>query len=179
MVKMSGQFITALGEILNNYGASSDIAKNLDWAQTTSQYIDGEGQTSQESWALQSIHFNPGYIDNHAREAVVQMILTYISHMQGWNPDEWATISPGERESNLSCASDLYMPFVSDYNCPPKEMDYERLKKTMTGYGLPRESIIPFIEDLDGGEFCWCEGFPTVCWVGIKNDYVVFAVYDM
>lgn len=143
-------YIDILKNIVNNYDCYKDIAVNLEWIETDSEYYDWFKKYP--LGMIVSIYdFPKNYVRDNFEKAYTQVVLLQMAYYEEWEHDFWK-IPFSERLEYMTQAKDFYADYMTykEYRMKPVTKDYliKEIKCHSRMYNIPESevnSVIPYV----------------------------------
>ena len=186
-----------MGEILGSYDSFAYLASNNDRIDVGYKYINAPiDPDSNHHLNFIAVDFEKGFVEKHFDEAIVQMMIMFISVAEDWSPhDGWKNMTVQERLESFEKARYLYEGYVGspevwalDEEMSPQEFEENVFTCCKNWDRSYIESKIPdeakaMLERISGGRhfrlgnaqgnFC---GLYTD-WLAVNEDSFLFVYY--
>ena len=101
-----------LKKIVNNYEYYRDIAVNLEWAESRSEYYDWTVKVYTIGMNVRIYDFPENYVRNNFEKAYTQAVLSDMAYYEEWEQDFWK-IPQSERLEYMTNADNFYSDYVT------------------------------------------------------------------
>ncbi|MBQ8965956.1 hypothetical protein [Ruminococcus sp.] len=101
-------------KLLGDYDRFAYLAANIEWTDVRYDHINVPIDTDSNHWVnFITVDFEKGYVGKHFDEAVIQMMIMFISAAEDWSPhDGWKDMTVQQRLESFERARGLYEGYV-------------------------------------------------------------------
>lgn len=184
-------------EILSDYDRFAELASNNEWIETKYECIRCAINKEDNHWVeFITVDFDKGFVSEHFDEAVVAMMIMFISLAEDWSqPDGWKDMTVQERFESFTRARYLYENYVGSPEVwtMDSEMDSDEFEEAVftccnnydRSYIEPKilPEAKPVLERFCSGEHYWVGngvgsgGGLHTDWIAMKGDSFLYVYY--
>ncbi len=173
-------YYNVLRSLINNYEQFRNIASNLNWVHTDTEFIDVSQRQNEVFWGIHEICFSKGYVAEYTKEAVVQSLLKAMADNEEWEDNFWEKLSLEERLYCLDNGKQLYSEYVCYKKLKLNLLSFQDFLDDIHSWGLHDDRAEQFICQFSDADIIALGGNgygPDENWIAIQDDTIVFVEF--
>lgn len=178
-----------LKKIVNNYDYYKDIAVNLEWAESRSEYYDWTVKAYTIGMNVRIYDFPENYVRDNFEKAYTQAVLSDMAYYEEWEQDFWK-IPQSERIEYMTNADNFYSDYITykEYRMESVTEDFliQIIKHyaamyTAKNYNIPESEVNSAISYLTGAENIDIGGYYSLdhTFISIKDSSIMLIDYGV